>query len=357
MAKNWFLGISSRLLMLIVAGLLVLSYLTIAVNPAQAWVVAILGLLFIPLSIVNFLLIIWAVKRRSKAVAIPLLAFLPALFFLGRYVQFNGENDDLHGGIPMKVISYNVGAFSLYSSDSDVDSRKECADSIFAFLLSQDADVICLQEFHVDDINKVKQYLRSHFKGYKAEYFINHQQGHGSGNVTLSRYPVKGKGVINFDESANLALYTDYEVERRQFRVYNCHFQSYGISFNGIVRAVAENDEEAFAATGRKVKKSILLRPKQVNQVFNHIEDCQTDAFVCGDFNDNPMSYTYQRMKRGRKDTFVEAGKGFGATFSLLWPMLRIDYVLIPKRCKGVTHEVPRIPYSDHYPVVTEVQI
>ena len=99
--------------MLIVAGLLVLSYLTIAVNPAQAWVVAILGLLFIPLSIVNFLLIIWAVKRRSKAVAIPLLAFLPALFFLGRYVQFNGENDDLHGGIPMKVISYNVGAFSL----------------------------------------------------------------------------------------------------------------------------------------------------------------------------------------------------------------------------------------------------
>ena len=69
------------------------------------------------------------------------------------------------------------------------------------------------------------------------------------------------------------------------------------------------------------------------------------------------MSYTYQRMKRGRKDTFVEAGKGFGATFSLLWPMLRIDYVLIPKRCKGVTHEVPRIPYSDHYPVVTEVQI
>ncbi len=357
MAKNWILGISSRLLMLIVAGLLVLSYLTIAVNPAQAWVVAILGLLFIPLSLINFLLILWAVKRRSKAIAIPLLAFLPALFFLGRYVQFNGENDDLHGGMPMKVISYNVGAFSLYSSDAQVDNRVECADSIFSFLMSQDADVICLQEFHVDDIDKVKQYLRRHFKGYKAEYFINHQGGHGSGNVTLSRYPVKGKGVINFDESANLALYTDYEVDRRQFRVYNCHFQSYGISFNGIVRAIAENDEEAFAATGRKVKKSILLRPKQVNQVFNHIEDCPTDAFVCGDFNDNPMSYTYQRMKRGRKDSFVEAGKGFGATFSLLWPMLRIDYVLMPKRCKGVTHEVPRLPYSDHYPVVTEVQI
>ena len=42
MARNWFFGLSSRVLMLAVAGLLVLSYLTIVVNPAQAWVVTIL---------------------------------------------------------------------------------------------------------------------------------------------------------------------------------------------------------------------------------------------------------------------------------------------------------------------------
>lgn len=357
MSKNWFLGLSSRVLMLIVAGLLALSYMTIAVNPAQAWLVTILGLMFIPLSVINFILILWALKRRSKAIAIPLLAFLPSLLFLGRYIQFDGENDDLHGGVPMKMLSYNVGAFSQFEKKAGVEGKTQCADSIYSFLLAQDADIICLQEFHVDDIEKVKQYLRKHFKGYKAEYFINHQNGHGSGNVTLSRYPAKNKGVINFEESANLALYTDYEVDRRTFRVYNCHFQSYGISFNGIVRAAAEKDEEAFAATGRKVKKSILLRPKQVNQVFDHIEASPMDAFVCGDFNDNPMSYTYQRLKRGRKDSFMEAGKGFGATFSLLWPMLRIDYVLFPDRCKGLTYDVPRLPFSDHYPIITEISI
>ncbi len=357
MSKNWFFGLSSRVLMLVVAGLLVLSYVTIAVNPAEAWVVTVLGLLFIPLSVVNFILILWALKRRSRAVIIPLLAFLPALLFLGRYFQFSGKNDELHGGMPLKVISYNVGGFSQYEQDTQIEDRRQCADSVFAFLMAQDADVICLQEFHVDDIDKVRQYLRRHFKSYKAEYFINHQNGRGSGNVTLSRFPVKDKGVINFEESSNLALYTDYEVERRLFRVYNCHFQSYGISFNGMVRAISENDEEAVAATGRKVKRSILLRPKQVNQVFDHIESCPTDAFVCGDFNDNPMSYTYQRMIRGRKDCFREAGRGFGATFSLLWPMLRIDYILIPDRCKGLAYEVPRLPFSDHYPVVTEISI
>lgn len=357
MARNWFFGLSSRVLMLIVAGLLVLSYLTIVVNPAQAWVVTFLGLLFVPLSFVNFLLILWALKRRSKAIVIPLLAFLPSLFFFGRYVQFGGEQEHDAQAVSLKVISYNVGAFSQAGGKAHVDDRRECADSIFSFLLSQNADIICLQEFHVDDINKVKSYLRKNFKDYKAEYFINHQYGQGSGNVTLSRFPVKGKGVINFEESANLALYTDHEVDGKLFRVYNCHFQSYGISFNGMVRAMGERDDEAVAATGRKVKKSILMRPKQVNQVFDHIEASPMEAFICGDFNDNPMSYTYHRLTRGRKDSFIEAGKGFGATFSLLWPMLRIDYVLFPDRCSGYGHSVLRIPYSDHYPVIAEIAI
>ena len=357
MARNVLLGMSSRVLMLIVAGLLILSYLTVVVNPAEAWYVTILGLMFVPLSFLNFVLVLWALKRRSKAVLIPLMAFLPAMLFLGRYVQV-GKEESLETENPsLKLISYNVGNFNLFDKTSGISGRNECADSIFSFLLEQNPDIICLQEFHIDDIDKVKPYLRKHFKSYKAEYLINHQNGKGSGNVTLSRFPVKGKGVIKFDESSNLALYTDYEVERRKFRVYNCHFQSYGISFNGLVRSFTEKGEEAFAETGRKVKKSILLRPRQVNQVFDHIEKSPYDAFVCGDFNDNPMSYTYQRMIRGRKDSFIEGGSGFGATFSFLWPMLRIDYVLMPDRCFGLSHKVPKLAYSDHYPVIARVSI
>lgn len=346
MKKNWFFGISSRLLMVIVAGLLVLSYLTIVVNPAEAWMVTLLGLLFIPLSIVNLFLVLWAVKRRSRAVLIPLFAFLPAVLFMGRYVQFGEKDEPKDSGVPLKVMSYNVGAFA--SCDRD---------SLFAYIKSQDADIICLQEFYVDNISQVRSFLKTHFKEYKAEYFINHQYGKGSGNVTLSRFRAVDKGVINFDESSNLAIYTDYVVQRRKFRVYNCHFQSYGISFNGIVRSWQARGEDVFAETGRKVKKSILLRPKQVDQVMDHIESSPLDAFVCGDFNDNPMSYTYHRLTRGRKDSFIESGKGFGATFSMLWPMLRIDYILFPDRCVGISHDTPRVSYSDHYPVVAELYI
>ena len=181
--------------------------------------------------------------------------------------------------------------------------------------------------------------------------------GSAFGNVTLSRIPVKGKGKIKFEESANLAIYTDYEYQGRMFRVYNCHFESYSISLPGLLRGLFKADKAMMTETGIKVKRSITRRPKQVDKVFEDIERCPVEAFVCGDFNDDPMSYTYFRMTRGRKDTFREAGSGFGATFSRLWPLLRIDYVLIPERFDAIGHQTPRVKFSDHYPVVTTVEL
>jgi endonuclease/exonuclease/phosphatase family metal-dependent hydrolase len=230
-------------------------------------------------------------------------------------------------------------------------------DSIFSFIRQQDPDIICLQEFSIANAEKVKSYLKHRFKDYTAEYYLFPDARNSFGNLTLSRLPVEGKGRIRFEESANLAIYTDHLAGDRHFRVYHCHFESYNISMTGLVRAVSTRDSTVMAQTGTKVKRSITRRPKQVDQVFDDIENCPVDAFVCGDFNDNPMSYTYYRMTRDRKDAFVEAGKGFGATYSLLWPMLRIDYVLFPENGRALSHHIPRVPYSDHYPVITEIEL
>ena len=117
MARNRFLGLTSRVLMLIVAGLLFLSYASIVVNPAKVWFISLLGIFFVPLSILNLLLLLWAIKRLSKSFLIPLLALLPAFFFAGRYVQFDSDEDRIarmsHTGNTIKVVSYNVGRFSL----------------------------------------------------------------------------------------------------------------------------------------------------------------------------------------------------------------------------------------------------
>lgn len=351
-------GITSRLLMIIAAGLLILSYGVMLVNPAKAWGLSLVGLVFVPLSVVNLLLLLWAVKRLSKSFVIPLLALLPAFFFIGRYYQVGSDKEYVPQDPTMKIVSYNVGRFALHDAESGVNNRHQCADSIFAYIRRQDPDIVCLQEFRISDINQVRTYLRKQMNGYKAEFYLfPSTNGSAFGNVTLSRLPIKGKGKIKFDQSANLAIYTDYEANGRRFRVYNCHFESYNISLPGIVRGFLSADKAVMAETGSKMKRSITRRPKQVDKVFSDIEKCPVESFVCGDFNDNPMSYSYYRMTRGRKDTFRQAGKGFGATYARMWPLLRIDYILIPDRFKTLTHETPRIGYSDHYPVISTVEL
>ena len=357
--KNVLFGITSRVLMLIVAALLALSYLSIVINPAHIWLVSLSGLMFVPLMTLNLLLLFWAFYRRSKSFLIPLLALLPSFFFIGRYVQFNSDEtlEAQAQGPSVKIITWNVGRFAMHGGNTGVSSREECMDSVINFIVSNEPDIICLQEFSLKNGEKAKEYLKKRFKGYNAEYYMFPDAGGSFGNVTLSRLPVNGKGKIKFDQSANLAIYTDHKVGERRFRVYNCHFESYNISFTGLIRGLAHRDSTIVAETGTKMKRSITRRPKQVDKVFEDIENCPVESFVCGDFNDNPMSYTYFRMTRGRKDAFVEAGKGFGATYSLLWPMLRIDYVLFPDIYKAISHDIPKVPYSDHYPVVTEIQL
>ena len=361
MAKNKIFGLTSRLLMSIVAGLLILSYVSILINPAKVWLISLVGLLFIPLSVVNIFLLLWAMKRLSKSFVIPLLALMPAFFFTGRYVRIDTEDESKErvalSDNSLKIVSYNVGRFMLQGSDAGLKGRDACAESVFEFLESQDADIICLQEFYAPNVHQVKSYIARHLKDYHIEYYMFPTKSGAFGNVTLSRIPVKEKGKIKFDESANLAIYTDYETAGRRFRVYNCHFESYNVSVSGLMRGLVQRDNEVISDTGNKMKRSITRRPKQVDRVFAHIEQCPLETFVCGDFNDNPMSYTYYRMTRGRKDTFMEAGHGFGATFATMWPMLRIDYILCPKSYTPITHETPRIPLSDHYPVVSTIGI
>ena len=100
------------------------------------------------------------------------------------------------------------------------------------------------------------------------------------------------------------------------------------------------------------MRRSIAERPKQVAEVMRGVDNAPVQSLVLGDFNDSPLSYTYFRLLRGRHDSFVKAGKGFGATYRSLWPLLRIDYILYPFELEAVSYTIPHVKYSDHYPVI-----
>ena len=108
----------------------------------------------------------------------------------------------------------------------------------------------------------------------------------------------------------------------------------------------------AVEETEQKMRRSITERPKQVSAVLQNVENAPVRSLVLGDFNDTPLSYTYFRLLRGRRDSFVKAGHGFGSTYSILWPFLRIDYILYPQELQAVSYQVEKVKYSDHYPII-----
>lgn len=358
MSRSLIGGITNRVLMLIAAALLVLSYVSAFVNPARAWYLMLPGLFFFPLAMLNLFLLLWAVMRRSRAFLIPMVALLPTLFFVGRYFRTGGDRD-LKGEDEgtVRIVSYNVGRFASLKDGSGKSLRGECEDSVYSFLKGTGADIICLQEYYADDVETLRSRLSSRFNGYDFDFYVYTGRSGCFGNVILSRFPILGQGVIKFEHSSNLALYTDIRAYGREFRLYNCHFESYNISFPGIVKGLIGRKDGILKETERKMRHSLSLRPRQVDKVLEHISGCRSGTILCGDFNDNPMSYTYQRLIRGHRDTFCEAGKGFGATYSVLWPVLRIDYVFIPKEFRALTHASPRIGLSDHYPVISEIDV
>ena len=352
---RFLFGLTARTAMLMNAAVLVMSYLSMYVNPAKAWFMTIFGLLFIVFFIVNLLLLIWALRRHSGSAVIPLLALLPSVFLIGRYVQFSGRDEVSEDAITL--IDYNVGKFSMYPSQSRLADRDACRDSVFAYLRTTDADIIYLQEFRAPQGADVREYLSRVMPGYEAEYFA-HITGLGAyGNVILSRFPVKGRGKFDFDESANMAVYADLDIDGKVLRVYDCHFESYSLSLPRLVKAFTSREDDKVHEAEEKMRSSITRRPQQVETVLEDIRNSPVESIVTGDFNDTPMSYTYQQLKKGKKDSFIEAGKGLGGTYSGLWPFIRIDYVLYPEKCEALYHKVLRKKYSDHYPIVTRLKI
>ena len=353
MSKSFLGGLTNRVLMSIAAGCLVLSYLSAFVNPAKAWFLTLPGLLFFPLALLNIFLFGWAVARRSKAFLIPLIALLPTFFFLGRYFRFAAGDNSMAGPDAVRIVSYNVGRFGMHAENSGAASRAACRDSVYSFIEKCDADIICLQEFSTQ--GNARKELSERFPGYDIEYYLFSGRFSDFGNVILSRLPIRDKGVVKFDGSTNLSVYADIFEAGRKIRIYNCHFESYNISFPGMVKSLREKRKDVLHETEEKMKRSLSLRPKQVDKVMRNIADSEYETVLCGDFNDNPMSYTYQRLIKGHDDTFCKAGSGFGATYAALWPLLRIDYIFTPENCRIISHKSPRIRFSDHYPVVADV--
>ncbi|MDR0729623.1 MAG: endonuclease/exonuclease/phosphatase family protein [Prevotellaceae bacterium] len=343
-----------QLASVVIATGLLCAYMARWISPAATWFFAFFGLFFLPLLVLNIGMTgCWLMAKR-KIGWLHLLVVLPALFFLPAYVQLRSVADTvapLQDG-ELKILSYNVHLFRLNTKTK----TEETLPAVARFVKEEAPAIVCLQEVALYDTNRVKQA----FSDYP---YVHFQSRKIFGNalfstVTLSRYPMVYKDAIIFPNSGNVCIFTDIAIGGQTVRVYNNHLEStrldLALSFARLQQEEKRNEEIKQVST--RLRDAFIKRAEQVDTVAAHIARSPYPALVCGDFNDLPMSYTYRRMKDNRHDTFIDAGSGIPSTFRSGIPAFRIDYIFCDTTFKTIRSYIPKVIYSDHYPVVAVVR-
>ncbi len=367
---------SFRFILIISAIAMLLSYLSVYINPIKSSVPLFFGLYFIPIAAVNFLLFIIALVHKSRSAWIPIIVLLPSLLFAETFFKIGSTQVPEKEGIKLKIESYNVGMFSSASKTNDSNNknspeaktgirkrRSENRNAVMQHIRNNTAEIVCLQEVYVESKKQIDTLLKKEFK-YRYYHIFKLGNGHYFGNLTLSKFPISASGKISFPQSTNLSIYTDIVHYGKTIRIYNNHLESYNVSFTGLIKKFnrknnphREEIKNELIEVHEKMRNTFIKRSEQVDKILATINESSNPAIICGDFNDTPMSYTYYQLSKGRKDSFKEAGNWFAGTYIPVWPLLRIDYILFPQEYEGVTHTTLKADLSDHYPIIAEIII
>lgn len=352
------------LLNVVAAAVLAISILASYISPAMAWGIALIGIGYPYILVVNILFgLYWIVLRRKEClVSLVVIALgYPNLQNQLRLGLFSNPQVDPHQAF--KLMSFNTRLFDVYDWTGQPDTKQR----IFNLICTENPEILCIQEFYTSTkrpgFNNLEamEGVRERSFAHIAYTATRHGTDHW-GIATFSKYPIVRKGSILFNEvTNNLCIFTDLKIGNDTVRVYNAHFQSNRFrredyEFLGNLKKQKEKLMASLNIINR-LKSGSIKRSNQVDVVAAHIRNSPYPVIVCGDFNDPPSSYTYNRLSHNLKDAFVESGRGFGNTYNGLIPLLRIDYILHGKKLKSTDFKVTKENLSDHYPVSCRLQL
>ncbi len=333
---------------------LLLSYLAVHINPEDFALPAFFGLSYPYLLLINIILAIaWAMLLKFEALISVFVIAVGFTHFLN-YIQLFKPSGDKNNTI--KVISYNVHLFNHFESKNSTGSEKK----VLEFLKSQQADILCLQEFFVTG-NAAQ--AEASVRAALGERYYSHLKILGSGKnryfgiATFSRYPIIKKGEIIHPASSSLTIYSDVVIQKDTFRIYNNHLQSFRLKSmeQSFIEDITSENKETLGevkSLSRSLKKGFVRRALQAQVLKDHLNLSKYPVIVMGDFNDTPVSYAYRKIRKGLNDSFVNSGYGAGFTYKGNYPPNRIDYILYDNALTNSVFEIKKVRFSDHYPII-----
>jgi endonuclease/exonuclease/phosphatase family metal-dependent hydrolase len=181
-----------------------------------------------------------------------------------------------------------------------------------------------------------------------------------TGQAIFSKFPIIDQGNIVFPNSNNNVVFADIKKGKDIVRVYNMHLQSIKISPD--VNEISENidviDQQKSKSLFIRISKAFKQQQEQAAIFKEHEKECKYPIIICGDMNNSAFSYVYRNIKGKLKDSFEEAGKGFGATYKFRYYPARIDYIFADETMEVRQFEsFSEFQNSDHYPIMAKLSM
>lgn len=321
------------------------------VNPERYPLLSTAGLAFPFFLIVNLAFIVFWVVFRLRMVIIPVLGYLACYVPISIYLPVNMRCDLPENCI--KVMTWNIQA---YSGEPRYD---DAFDMIFDYIRDSDADIVCLQEDA--GISSERRMRLDSLYAYTDTCIVSNPKG-TNGMGIYSRYPILRREKIDYPSDANLSMAYYLKRQGDTLLVIVNHFETTHLSRSDRKKYKEMMKGNLGKDTMREESKRLLhtlaesnkLRAPQARAVHEYVESHrQYPIILCGDFNDNPISYTRRMVAKGLTDCYVESGRGVGLSYNQKGFFVRIDNILCSDNFEPYNCYVDdKIDASDHYPMI-----
>lgn len=237
----------------------------------------------------------------------------------------------------LRVATLNINAFRFLKTPD------EAVEYLLSAAENYDVDIMFLQEYFHS-----KWFSDAAFKSLvRKEYKYVLTDGE---QAVISRYPILEYDFTSFPGSNNSFVTSLIDVGGDPVVMISAHLQTTGYN--------AVNDDDRTSLALRYVlKANEEARVSQALKLRSEIEQSEYPVVVVGDFNSLPYSKVYRIVKKNSlKDTYLEKGRGSGATYRMLHDLLRIDYILHDNNFKCLDNFICEDYISDHRMVISTLE-
>jgi len=328
---------------LFIAGLF-FSFILPYLPPKKFGPISLLSLI-VPLLLFGTILFMlyWIFTRHKKQLYLNAFILIASFFFIPSLYKINVSSETTEN--ELSIMSYNVRKFNKFKWIKSKNIPLEISE----FINLEKPDIIAFQEYqHLENFKLGYPYYSNPLiGGYRDSIKRNTIR---TSLAIYSKFPIINEGVIKYDTYKTSIVYVDLVKNKDTIRIYNYHFVSLGIIPNK--EYFGHDNSEKLV---KRLNQSFKIQQKQINVLNEHVKNSPYKVILIGDMNNTPYSWIYKHTKNDLKDSFLEAGRGFGKTYSFNHFPLRIDYIFVDEGIQVNSHKNYSVNYSDHFPILAKV--